>query len=426
MWCVGGVLLSVTHLVIARISPGFEYGSDSLHRPIALFDSTPILEDDYYRYLWDGAVTASGMNPYAYAPGMFIEAGEDNDTAPVALRELAETSGVVVSRVNHPDLRTIYPPVAQGVFAFAHLLGPWSLVAWRAVLLLFDAATLCMLVMILRALNLPLLWAVVYWWNPVLIKETAGSGHMDIIALPFALGALLLAIRKRNLLAMAPLALAAGAKLWPIALAPLFLRPLISSPRRLALALCVICILCAAMFIPVHAGGLDGESGFTAYGERWEMNDALFMIFVWGGRYLMKAVGVDSGPEQLLARVAVALILFALVGALARGEIKDGRDLCGKCLFVVAAIFLLSPTQYPWYFIWMLPFLAIRPRPSLLLLTVLLPLYYLRFHFAARDNVGVFDYGIVWLEFAPVWLLLIWEWGRERRWALGAAREASA
>ena len=36
---------------------------------LVMMCSTPILEDDFYRYLWDGAVLAHGFNPYAYAPG---------------------------------------------------------------------------------------------------------------------------------------------------------------------------------------------------------------------------------------------------------------------------------------------------------------------------------------------------------------------
>jgi hypothetical protein len=35
---------------------------------LALFASEPILEDDYQRYLFDGAVTATGNNPYAMSP----------------------------------------------------------------------------------------------------------------------------------------------------------------------------------------------------------------------------------------------------------------------------------------------------------------------------------------------------------------------
>ena len=63
----------------------------------------------------------------------------------------------------------------------------------------------------------------------------------------------------------------------------------------------------------------------------------------------------------------------------------------------------------------LVPLLAIRPRLSLLLLTALLPLYYLRFYFVAHERKDLFDYGIVWLEYAPVWCLLIWEWAASRK-----------
>ncbi|MGD8779206.1 MAG: hypothetical protein PVH88_09635 [Ignavibacteria bacterium] len=35
---------------------------------IILTPTFPVLEDDFYRYLWDGAVTANGINPYEHAP----------------------------------------------------------------------------------------------------------------------------------------------------------------------------------------------------------------------------------------------------------------------------------------------------------------------------------------------------------------------
>ncbi|HWQ34981.1 MAG TPA: hypothetical protein VNQ79_19205 [Blastocatellia bacterium] len=73
-----------------------------------------------------------------------------------------------------------------------------------------------------------------------------------------------------------------------------------------------------------------------------------------------------------------------------------------------------------------MPLLALRPRWSLLWLTALLPLYYLRFYFSARSRVAVFDHGIVWLEYVPVWWLLAREWLRAWRghqvvlWEAGA------
>ena len=456
-----GILLVALHLVAAWLSPKFEYGSDPAPRPIplfvcvealagaiylfsalsarnaprgksalalivviglamraALFASTPIQEDDYYRYLWDGAVTASGMNPYSHSPQdalRELQAGEDAPAPQPRLRELADSSGVIAKRVNHPGLRTIYPPVAQAAFTLAYWLKPWSLTAWRTVLLAFDIATLCLLILILRSLKLPPSLTLIYWWNPILINETFNSGHMDLIALPFMLGAILATIRGRHLTGAASLALAMGAKLWPIILAPLLLRPLIKKPGRLIAAVCILAILGAAMFAPIHAGGLDRGSGFTAYGQRWEMNDALFMLFAWGSKFFTQMIGWGNGAAQFAARAIVAALLAVWIGALARRESEDGEDLCERLLLVVAALFLLSPTQFPWYYIWMLPLLAIRPRASLLSLTALLPLYYLRFYFDARGNVDVFDNGIVWIEYAPVWLLLIREFYKDWR-----------
>ncbi len=313
-------------------------------------------------------------------------------------------------------MRTIYPPVAQAAFTLAHWLHPWSLVGWRLTLFLFDITVLCILLAILQTLGLPLLWLVIYWWNPVLVKETFNSGHMDVIVLPFILGAVLLAIRGRHLWGTVSSALAIGAKVWPLMLLPLILRPLLTAPKRLIVALCLFGLLAGAMAIPIYAAGLDNSSGFTAYGQRWEMNDALFMIFVWGARLFFRGFGVQSGNEQLVARIIVFLLLSGWIAWLARSSAQDGRDFCERCLLIVGGVFLLSPTQFPWYYIWIIPFLAIRPRLSLLLLTILLPLYYLRFYFSARDSVNIFDYGIVWLEFVPVWCLLVWEWRARRRY----------
>ena len=78
-------------------------------------------------------------------------------------------------------------------------------------------------------------------------------------------------------------------------------------------------------------------------------------------------------------------------------------------LFVVATLFLLSPAQFPWYAVWLLPLLALCPVPALLLLTPLLALYPLRFYFLAQGELAVFDQGLVWLIWLPVWAALAWQ-----------------
>ena len=97
---------------------------------LAMLVSSPALEDDFYRYLWDGGVVSAGYNPYARSPNAVFDVN-----APEPLQQLAAESGAVIERVNHPHLKTIYPPVAQFWFAVAHKMQPVELarmaVAWR-------------------------------------------------------------------------------------------------------------------------------------------------------------------------------------------------------------------------------------------------------------------------------------------------------
>ena len=71
------------------------------------FSSTPIYEDDWNRYLCDGAVVAQGENPYAHSPK---EITENPDLA--HLKAYAEDRGDILRRINNKELTTIYPPVA--------------------------------------------------------------------------------------------------------------------------------------------------------------------------------------------------------------------------------------------------------------------------------------------------------------------------
>jgi hypothetical protein len=367
--------------------------------------STPMLENDYCRYLWDGAVAARGYNPYAHAP-QDVLAGEEG--VPESLTELARSSRGVAHQVNHSHLRTVYPPVAQAAFAAAHVLAPFRLEGLRAILLLFDAAVLLLLVHGLRSLGLSALWSVLYWWNPLVMKEVFNSGHMDVMIVPFLLGAVLFANRRRFVTASFLLALATGVKLWPVILLPLLLRPAASKPKVLVPALALFGAVCALLAVPVVRGGFGPGSGFTAYGGRWEMNDALFMLILWGTK-------VFSTEHAALTARGVALVLLgAWVVKLARPKPSGPPDLWNRCLLATAALFLLSPAQFPWYFLWVLPFLVLRPRFSLLLFTALLPLYYLRFHLKARGAAAWFDHGVVWIEFVPVWILLAWEGWRSQ------------
>lgn len=321
-------------------------------RAVFLF-STPVLEDDFYRYLWDGAVTASGENPFAYVPDDVVIADETSGLSP-RLRQLAVTGEVTLWRVNHSDLRTIYPPVAQAAFALAYWLAPRQLWAWRLVLFGFELATLGLLVLFMRRWRLPVSTLAIYWWNPLVVVQSSNAAHMDAVVLPFVLGALWLAISGRQVWAAGALGLAVGAKVWPVLLLPVLLRSLsadrqalLAQPRRLAGALAVFAAICAALFWPVYRAGLNQSSGFTAYSQSWEMNDALFMALLWPFRQPGNWQGWEPRTAQLTVRLITGLLLAGILLWLLRRAAASEVELAERCLWVVAALFLLSPAQFP-------------------------------------------------------------------------------
>ena len=80
----------------------------------------------------------------------------------------------------------------------------------------------------------------------------------------------------------------------------------------------------------------------------------------------------------------------------------------------IAALFLLSPTQFPWYFLWVAPLLPLFPVRGLLLAVVTLPLYYAYFHLEPRGAGSAQTYYVVWLVWLPVWALLAFDLFRHR------------
>lgn len=368
---------------------------------LVLFASEPMLEDDYQRYLWDGGVSASGTNPYALSPASARKLADDT-----GLGRLADEAGPVVRRINHAELRTIYPPVAQAAFALAHLIAPWSLTAWRALLLICELATLALVLALLRESGRSLLWSALYWWNPLVIKELLNSAHMDAVVLPFVLLTLLLLARGRQVAAGAALALAAGAKIWPALLLPLILLPLRANPRRLVAAFALFTVLIALLATPVLLGGFDASSGFSAYVARWHTGSAYFPVLETGCTTLLGWLGLAGLSGGLLARGLIALVLGGLACAVSLKPIAGADDLLGRASLLVAALVLLSPAQFPWYAVWFAPFLAFRPWTGFLVLTATAPLYYMSFYFLAAGEPEVFKHGVVWVIWVPVWAAL--------------------
>lgn len=346
---------------------------------LMFFGSQPILEDDWRRYLWEGAAVAAGVSPYAHAPakGLLVDAfGKPVEASPDAaverLRRLGAALDDYPELVNHPYLTTIYPAPVQAAFTLAHRLSPFNLDAWRLVLLASETAALLLLLRVLPAFGTAAFWSLLYWLNPLVITQTFSGAHMDALIVPPLLAALWAARKAKPFGAGAALGLAAGIKLWPLALAPILLRRFAGNARALAAALAAMTGVAALSLAPLLMSLGESDSGLGAYAIEWARNAFLFAI-------LEQALGVFTVDPGAAARVIAAALTGAAALALARKADAEAATAPARALTIVMILLALSPTGYPWYAIWAAALLPFAPSFGAALLAAGGAIYMLRF-----------------------------------------------
>ena len=145
---------------------------------VLLFD--PLLSSDIYRYVWDGKVQATGINPYRYVPA---------DPALASLRD-----GTIFPHINRATTAvTIYPPVAQFFFLIVTRIGE-NVTVMRLALVGCEAVTVAIIALFLRRMNQPVTRVVAYLWHPLPLWEIASSGHVDALMLALMLLGLWIAL----------------------------------------------------------------------------------------------------------------------------------------------------------------------------------------------------------------------------------------
>jgi hypothetical protein len=296
---IGLILAAVWHIEFLRLPPG--------------------ADDDIHRYVWDGRLQRLGYNPYLLAP---------SDPA-VQRLHTPETSNL-----NNPDLPSPYPPGAQ---LFFHVVASVheSVSAMKVAFVICDFAIALVLLDLLRTSGRGAHLVLAYAWNPLLAIEVAGSGHIDIV------GALLLVIsvaalaRRWRAIAALTFGLAVAVKFLPIVLLPLYWKRV--RIRDAALATAVVAVL----YVPFLNHGIPIGSLGT-YVQSFRFNGPVF-------------AALDRvAPPRLLAGLAV-LAGLATATWLRRARTEWSPDLFA---WPMAASLLCAPVVFPWYLLWLLPFLT--------------------------------------------------------------------
>jgi alpha-1,6-mannosyltransferase len=321
-------------------------------------------DDDVHRYVWDGRVQRLGYNPYLVVP---------SDPALSGLHT-SETR-----TLNNPDLPSPYPPGAQLFFRVVTAIHE-SVFALKFAFAICDFAIILILLDILRRSGKGAHWILVYAWHPLLATEVAGSGHIDIVGVLLLLvSAAALARRWRAVAALA-FGLAVAVKFLPIVLLPLYWKRI--RIRDGALAAGAVALL----YVPFLNHGRIPIGSLGTYVQSFRFNGPVFAML-----------------ERMVApQLVVGLVMLA--GFLTSIWLRSKAQAFSSDAFAwpMAATLLCAPVVYPWYLLWLLPFVRSASTVPIIIWTVsIIPTYYV-WHLRTLGRPWLVPGWIMLLEYGSV------------------------
>ena len=333
-------------------------------------------DDDIHRYVWDGRVQRLGYNPYVLVPG---------DPAFASLHT-AETR-----TLNHPDLQSPYPAGAELFFRAVTAIHE-SVFALKLAFVFCDVGIVFLLLYVVRRTGQAEHWILAYAWHPLLATDVAGSGHIDIVGVLLLLISAAALLKRWRMIAAVAFGLAVAVKLLPGGLLPLYWKRVRIRDGAIALA------LVGLLYLPFLSHGGIPLGSLETYLQSFRFNDAVFA-----------ALERVMNPQIV---VGLAVLVGLLTAIWMRRKSADYSP--AAFAWPMAASLLCAPVVYPWYLLWLLPFLRSASTLPLMIWTIaIIPTYYV-WHLRALgqpwvlpDWIILFEYGSLAIAAALVALLPI-------------------
>ena len=324
----------------------------------------PGLDDDIHRYVWDGRMQRLGYNPYIVVP---------SDPALASLHT-SETR-----TLNNPEVPSPYPAGAQLFFRAVTSIHE-SMFALKVAFVICDFAIVFVLLDFLRRTRRGEHWVLAYAWHPLLAIEVAGSGHVDIVGVLLLLISAASLVRRWRAASAISFGLAIAVKFLPIVLVPLYWKRV--RVRDAALA----AILVGLLYVPFLTHGRIPMGSLGSYVQRFRFNDPVF------------ATIERVAAPQVVAGLAV-LVGFLTAIWMRRKSVEGSAE---AFAWPMAASLFCAPVVYPWYLLWMLPFLRSTSTLPILVWTLsIIPTYYV-WHLRTVGRPWTVPDWIMILEFGTV------------------------
>ena len=321
-------------------------------------------DDDIHRYVWDGRLQRLGHNPYIVVPA---------DPAAKGLHT-PETRDL-----NNPYLPSPYPPGAQLFFRAVTAIHE-STFALKLAFVVCDFAIVFVLLDVLRCTRQGEHRVLAYAWHPLLATEVAGSGHIDIVGVLLLLVSAAALLRRWRAVSAVAFGLAVAVKLLPIVLLPLYWKRV--RIRDAALA----AVVAGLLYVPFLNHGRIPLGSLGTYVHSYRFNGPVF------------AVLERVAAPQVVAGLAV-FVGFLTAIWMRRRSAQLSPD---AFAWPMAASLLCAPVVYPWYLLWLLPFVRSAATLPIIIWTVsVIPTYYV-WHLRTLARLWVLPGWIMLLEYGSL------------------------
>jgi hypothetical protein len=317
---------------IFLISSDFKYkfALGLLFRAILIFQ-IPNLSQDFYRFIWDGRLMVSDLNPYLFIPVDIVDRVFDGQFLISKMGDL--------SAHNYSN----YPPLNQLIFAIGAFLSPKNLLGnvlvLRILIVLADIGIFIFGRKILEFLNLEKEKIHYYFLNPLVIIELTGNLHFEGVMMFFVCLGFYFFYKSKYFGSAVFIALAILTKLLPLILLPFFIKKL--SLRNLMIFYFFIGAICLAAFLPFFDKNLMANYSKTVglWFTNFEFNASIY--------YVLREIGFWVSGYNLIGiigKISPFVTAFIILYLTFRSKYFLQNQ-----FMVLMVYFLLSTTIHPWY-----------------------------------------------------------------------------
>ena len=396
-----GVLFGCYYLILRQVKIKEQHLTYlALALRLVFIAAIPNLSQDFYRFIWDGRLILSGLNPYLTTPDNLMISQPNLFPQ---MKTLFEGMGALSAGhySNYPPLHQL-PFILAAIISKHSILG--SVVILRLLLIGADIGILFFGKKLLRKLQLPTMN--IYWFilNPLVIVELTGNLHFEGVMLFFFVMALYYVHTQKWHLAALTMALSIAVKLVPILSLPLFLNKLgWKKSIRFYLTVGIVFMLLFAPFLKDNFFE-NYSATIGLWFSKFEFNASFYYLLNWGVETILNFELIHS-----MGIIVVSFIGLQIIYQLLQNKTKT-TALITTVLWVFTGYYLISTTVHPWYIISLLLLSIFTPFKFARVWSYTLILSYFAYHQFSVEEKG----GVLCLEYLPVLGVLAWELWNQR------------